>query len=163
MTRRSMSLAATLTLALAVLATGGCGDDEAAKLPTCAAGEVTLQGPACRDRQGCSGALGCVGPNDSYSGRACGPGQCSPNGSDGTCAANEYCPFRCGTCQAMGKRCDSDGVTCPANFDCAPSADDRDENGCARRACTSDADCDCGACVNGRCQDGLGSCLLSPP
>ena len=33
---------------------------------------------------------------------------------------------------------------------------------CERITCTTDAACDCGVCVNGRCEDGPGSCLVQP-
>jgi len=86
--------------------------------------------------------------------------------------------------------CGADGYKCPAGFACTPAAD-ADANGCApvscvgggfqcpsntdckasstsphhceRRACTSDKTCDCGACIQGSCQDRLYVCSPPPP
>jgi hypothetical protein len=89
----------------------------------------------------------------------CNPPQCSCGGSecmpgcmsDGDCKAWEYC--------SPGHRCLPDtcssNADCPTNFECATMA-------CARKSCTSDADCN-GLCVNSECHDMAGHCMLPPP
>lgn len=75
------------------------------------------------------------------------------------CDADDPCP--------TGQSCTADNhcvaqpcasEACPANFDCGSGADPT----CARRACSSDADCD-GYCVLGACYDKLGFCDLPKP
>jgi len=51
------------------------------------------------------------------------------------------------------------GFTCYPDFDCVPTS--TDWHHCARRACGTDADCDCGACVNGACQASIWVCAPS--
>ncbi|MEZ4265572.1 MAG: hypothetical protein R3F39_04275 [Myxococcota bacterium] len=108
---------------------------------------------------------------------SCGEGQvcvsrlpfCACSSEEGTycelsCAAN---PSSCGTaaCLPSGfcapESCLDDGVDCPTNFVCSPQSASADAKGCARRTCATDAACDCGACVFGRCYEGPGIC--SPP
>jgi hypothetical protein len=115
----------------------------------------------------------------------CKPKMC---GADFMCPSGRTCaPTRAGA-DAYGcaiASCSTDGYKCPAGFMCAPGAG-ADMNGCApiscvgggfqcppntdckagstafhqceRRACTSDKGCDCGACVQGTCQDHLFIC-----
>jgi hypothetical protein len=118
----------------------------------------------------------------------CKPTPCGPNYA---CGAGTICaPTRAGA-DAHGcaiASCSTDGFTCPTGFTCTAAAG-ADANGCYpvscvggafkcpantdckpgstsfhqcdRRACTSDKSCDCGACINGFCQDRLFIC--SPP
>jgi hypothetical protein len=51
------------------------------------------------------------------------------------------------------------GFKCPPNTDC--DAASTSPNHCKRRTCTSDRNCDCGACLQGTCWDTLFVC--SPP
>jgi hypothetical protein len=115
----------------------------------------------------------------------------TPCGQDFSCAAGFLCaPTRAGA-DAHGcaiASCATDGYKCPLGSACTPAAD-ADTNGCSpvscvggrfecaantdckaastsphhceRRACTSDRTCDCGACIEGTCQDRLYVC--SPP
>jgi len=115
----------------------------------------------------------------------------TPCGQDFSCSAQLICaPARAGAdvhgCAIAS--CAMDGYKCPAGHACTPAAD-ADANGCSpvscvgggfqcpantdckagsgsphhceRRACTSDKSCDCGACIQGFCQDRLYLC--SPP
>jgi hypothetical protein len=52
-----------------------------------------------------------------------------------------------------------DGFECPENTHCSPSASG---HGCEALPCATDADCDCGACVNDRCASGPGNCTYIP-
>ena len=94
---------------------------------------------------------------------------CSPDGVGSECRPACTGDAACGT----GFRCDANhciAIACDAGFACAdreacdPSRItnatpiyDR-HHGCFAVACTTDAICDAGACVNGTCQDGLGTC-----
>jgi hypothetical protein len=55
--------------------------------------------------------------------------------------------------------CVGGAYTCPSNTDC--KAGSTAFHQCVRRPCTTDAACDCGACIQGLCQDHLFVC--SPP
>ncbi len=65
------------------------------------------------------------------------------------------------TCDDMGHcvplACPGDW-TCPENHDCAAGSAGADVHGCVVRGCGGPADCDCGACVNGFCVSGPGTC-----
>jgi hypothetical protein len=87
---------------------------------------------------------------------------CAPQ----ACAQGYACPA--GTTCAAGSYADSHGCSpihcsaahpCPVNTDCDPAGPGE---GCNIRRCTRDAQCDCGACVNGSCAPQLGVCY-SPP
>jgi hypothetical protein len=58
-------------------------------------------------------------------------------------------------------RCDHGGASCPVNEVCDPAAGG---TGCRRKTCTSDRDCDCGACIQGGCYNHFWICspLQSP-
>lgn len=64
-----------------------------------------------------------------------------------TCNADSHC---------VPQSCVNSG--CPLNFDCGAGADPS----CARRSCSSDAECD-GYCVLGACYGELGYCDLPKP
>lgn len=69
------------------------------------------------------------------------------------------CELRCTGPTCPGARCDTDGYVCPSNATCAPSAPMADDHGCAPKACTTTADCDCGFCApSGYCANGAGTC-----
>jgi hypothetical protein len=134
----------------------------------------------CRGQADCSNGGQCVAPGGSTCGEAC-QVSCS---SDSACTTGYVCdaaPCACsggkacipscltGGC-ATGESCGSDGhctpttcsssTSCPAFFDCVVL-----HGGalvCERRACTTDATCDGGYCVDGGCYATLGSCQLSP-
>jgi hypothetical protein len=89
------------------------------------------------------------------------PHGCSPK----SCSADGYvCPTGTGCKQASGAdlhgckilRCDQGGAACPVNYRC--DAASTSYNGCSQLACTTDAQCDCGACVNHLCQKRLYQC-----
>jgi len=56
--------------------------------------------------------------------------------------------------------CGSGSATCPADFVCALSA--VTGGTCARKPCSSDADCSV-ACVSGECYHAAGTCRLPVP
>jgi hypothetical protein len=77
------------------------------------------------------------------------------------------CPagFRCMTsASADAHGCSdiscADGFTCPPNYDCHPSS--TAAHHCDPRACNSDGDCDCGACIQNVCRERLYVCSSSP-
>ena len=88
----------------------------------------------------------------------CGCGQrqykCTPGGckTDAECKAGWGCDAD-GHCVPIPCKTDD---ACPAHFSCGAA-------GCARRACTSDAGCPGGYCVNRKCYAKLGSCYMPPP
>ena len=54
----------------------------------------------------------------------------------------------------------STSAPCGMNESCDPTLPGR---GCTTRKCTSDTDCDCGACVLGYCRSSLWICITAPP
>lgn len=95
-----------------------------------------------------------VGP---CGGTSCVPVCTSPGAS---CDADETCNADNGRCEPIS--CE-DGWVCPASAACSRGLGTPDEHGCARRDCTVDSDCDCGACVRGFCHDGPGFCGFPAP
>ena len=89
----------------------------------------------------------CVQPPCSCGGSACAPG-CM---SDADCKDWQHC--------SPGHRCEADACAsnadCPDNFACTSGE-------CARKACTSDVDCN-GFCVNSQCYDMAGHCTIPAP
>jgi hypothetical protein len=89
----------------------------------------------------------------------CAPASCSTDGY--------ACPtgFRCAaSASADAHGCSdiscTDGFTCPPNYDCHPSS--TAAHHCDLRACNSDADCDCGACIQNTCRERLYVCSSAP-
>jgi len=74
--------------------------------------------------------------------------------SDRACPAGYSCSAS-GRCEPLD--C-TDGYDCGFNQDCVFGVPGADEHGCARRPCTFDSDCECGACVLGLCHSGPGLC-----
>lgn len=141
----------------------------------------------CHATTECAAGLGCAGPNDPQvcgipprepcaddaqcAGARCHviADPCSPDGFGSecrsACGTDPDCGagFRCdaGACAAV--RCDA-GATCAGREVCDPSritattpTHDRTD-GCYPVACTSDAGCGDRTCVNGACQDSIGTC-----
>jgi len=73
-----------------------------------------------------------------------------------SCESDETCNETSGICEPT--RC-GPTYACPEHTVCVD--DGGDAHGCERLACTSDEDCGCGACVEGRCFSELG--FSSPP
>lgn len=78
---------------------------------------------------------------------------CVPDCRLGSCAGTDVCDVGTGLCRPP--RCD-EGAECPPSATCTGGE-------CVRRTCTADSDCDCGACVDGRCYEGEGSCIVTAP
>lgn len=76
------------------------------------------------------------------------------------CAAGERCSTEDGHCRAIS--C-AEGWACALNERCTPGAGASDAHGCARLECDDASDCDCGACIDGRCEDGPGVCMPPVP
>lgn len=141
----------------------------------------------CRTQSDCaSGGGTCWAPGDTsglHGGGAC-PMTCA---TDPDCSTGNVCeafnggvchqcipactPTSCGPWEACGgdghcrpARCESDGYACPPGSHCGPVGDELvDTHGCSLAACASDADCGCGACVEGACAFGPGRCDLPRP
>lgn len=101
----------------------------------------------------------CAPTNPAADANGCVPKSCSTDGyvcpADFTCAPSSNAdPHGC-----VAISCDA-GYACPLNFDCVPSSSDLHH--CQKRSCTTDAKCDCGACVFGRCEDRLFWCSYPP-
>lgn len=86
--------------------------------------------------------------------------ECRPRCTDTSCEAGESCNAETGLC---GPTSCTAGYTCPAHTECVPASGAADAHGCERKACTTDAQCDCGgACVDGFCFEALGVCSSLP-
>ncbi|MCC7540277.1 MAG: hypothetical protein IT379_28925 [Deltaproteobacteria bacterium] len=89
---------------------------------------------------------------------ACGCGvaveRCRPPCATSGCLADEVC-LPDGHCRPLSCEGEWD---CPASASCRPSHPAADRHGCLRRSCFSDADCDCGSCIDDLCWDGPGTC-----
>jgi hypothetical protein len=159
-----------------------CGDAEVcAASGHCVPASCTDDGYACAvgtvcdparagDAHGCTPAL-CDGDGYACSAESvcdaaragdshhCAPRQCDTEGY--TCPEAMVCEPE-GNVNEHGCRplhC-SEGFECPPNHDCNPAT--AVPNGCVRRSCASDAECDCGACVMEHCQDRLFMCVILP-
>jgi hypothetical protein len=57
------------------------------------------------------------------------------------------------------------GRACSPGWDCAGiSSTGADAHGCVQRTCNASSDCDCGACVDGKCEPYAGACMnIAPP
>lgn len=96
---------------------------------------------------------------ESFNGTFC--HQCVPSCTPTSCGAWEACGDD-GHCHPA--QCETDGWECPPSSHCAAPGDMMiDSHGCAIAVCTSDADCGCGACVEGACAHGPGRCDLPRP
>ncbi|HWN67089.1 MAG TPA: hypothetical protein VNM90_05585 [Haliangium sp.] len=121
----------------------------------------------CADDSGCGADQRCHAVADGCSpdgvGATCGPA-CTPG--DTSCGEGFECG-QSGACQAV--LCDQ-GFDCRASESCDPSSiapdapvADRD-HGCQSITCEDDEPCPTGTfCVNGICQDGLGTCTAPAP
>jgi hypothetical protein len=130
----------------------------------CDADEVCAPSGHCGPKQ-CTDGYGCA------AGTVCGP---SRSGADAhgcapaSCSSDGYaCPlgYRCAaSSQADVHGCTpvscNEGYKCPVNFDCNPTSTSLHQ--CDQRACQTDASCDCGACIQGFCQDRLFVCSVPP-
>lgn len=123
------------------------------------------------------GADGLCAPTPCTSGYTCPEGQvCKPDSlaahacEYASCVTDGYaCPtgYLCGTgggsddvhgCVAIP--CGASAPPCPENTECTGTGDAR---GCSPLQCMTDADCDCGVCINSECANGLWVCSPPPP
>jgi hypothetical protein len=179
-------------LALWVACHGG-GDETGAESGTSTTGAPCASSEVCAGDAVCLGPdtsdLGCgvppmafcAGDGDCGGGLRCHAvvDACSPDGFGSDCAAacdavsNPCAPgLVCAAGACVVETCVDDPAVCAPWQACDPAvAAVRDpvwdqSTGCAWVACTGDAVCGGGACVNGRCQSGLGVCgepPLPPP
>jgi hypothetical protein len=83
---------------------------------------------------------------------------CNTYGASCVCP-RRVCEIRCTGPTCPGASCETDGYVCPVNTTCSPSGAMADDHGCAPKACTTSADCDCGFCTpSGLCANGAGTC-----
>ncbi len=129
-----------------------CGEDVVCEFDSC-------QNSTCVPA--CSNAVPCG------DGQVCESGHCRAERCDD--AGAEPCPEPTvcdpgGASDAYGcslQHC-SQGFECPPGFDCREGISAG--QGCVQRPCTSDADCDCGACVNSLCSPKPKLCFpYTPP
>jgi hypothetical protein len=112
----------------------------------------------CTDGYVCRADLICAPTRLYGDGHGCNSKTCDGDGV--ACADGFTCTpgANGGVCTAVS--CVGGGFKCPMNTECTPNATEPHQ--CVRRACTSDAGCDCGACIAGRCQDRLFVCSQTP-
>ncbi len=128
----------------------------------------TIEGcPRCEHRECVYPLPACTQTPDN-----CGPiARCQADGTckpllcdDGyECPTGTRCKFDSARADAHG--CEkipcNDGWSCDENTRCtAPT--DAAPHGCTALSCSTDADCDCGFCVNSLCQSNLGVCSYPP-
>ena len=113
----------------------------------CTAGYTCPMDALCSPGNSAADANGCVPKSCSIDGYACPTGfTCAPSSSADPHGCSDI------SCAA--------GFTCPLNFDFVPSSSDLHH--CHKRSCTTDAKCDCGACVFSECEDRLFLCSYPP-
>jgi hypothetical protein len=166
-------------------ADGGCTAEQVC-LPSASPCNCNGQGTVCGSRcmasscaagNSCDPMSGLCEPTPCGAAFTCADGLiCAPNrtGADvhgcatAHCATDGYvCPsgYTCAAgpvldpngCEAVS--CVGGAYHCPSNTDCNRSSSS--PHHCERRSCTSDRNCDCGACIQGYCQDQFYVC--SPP
>ncbi len=134
-----------------------CGSAQACVPPGVpyACGIPCMQERACESAADCEDGQVCA----EYVGSCCFAGElssrCLPPCTDGSCAAGERCDGASGLCVTIA--CDN-GYACAEHTSCAPGAAGADAHGCVRDACSGDGECDGGACVDGLCYEGPGTC-----
>lgn len=131
---------------------------------SCAADEVCGSDGLCAPEP-CTAGYTCP------AGQICNPLSTAPHGCDyASCVTDGYiCPsgYVCSTdggskdvhgCVAIP--CGPGAPPCPPNTECTGTGDPR---GCSSLPCTTDGDCDCGACIFGHCSNTLWVCVAPPP
>lgn len=139
-----------------------CGTSGKCEPTPCSAGFVCPSGTLCAptragaDGHGCATMLCAEGyacPSDS---------RCQTSASNADyhgcvpvrCTEGYTCPSD-KRCQADASNADNHGcvfalcpdVACPSNHECQPSQLNSDVHGCIPKTCSTDSDCDCGACI----------------
>jgi hypothetical protein len=153
------------------------GDGSCRESADCAASSELCFGPSdvfcgippqveCQDDAACGEGRVCHAIEDSCSGDGIGATCGAP--CDATSCQGDFACGTSGRCEAIP--CGGAGVACRASELCDPTSivtdgpvDER-THGCVAIACANDATCPATTfCVNGRCQDGVGSCASPPP
>lgn len=162
-----------LAIGLVGLGCGGGENDSCRDHEECS-GELYCAGPNDPNVCGIPPREGCAGDQDCDPASRCHaiPDACSPDGVGSECrppcvAGECFEGFRCnadGACEAIP--CD-EGFACPAYQACDPSVPNgagpvyNRTQGCITVPCQDDSVCPSdGACVNGSCQSGPGSCQM---
>ena len=137
-----------------------CGTSGRCEPTPCSAGFVCPSGTLCAATRAGADSHGCAT-------MVCTEGYSCPSDSRCQAGADNYhgcVPVRCTEgytcpsdkrCQADASSADSHGcvfalcpdVPCPINNECQPSQWNSDVHGCAPKTCSTDSDCDCGACI----------------
>jgi hypothetical protein len=120
-----------------------CGTNGHCTPTACTAGYQCATGDACIPSRAGADAHGCAVALCTSDGYACPAG--SRCGGAGMADAHGCTPIGC-----------DEGFQCPLNMKCDPASSD--PHHCTRRACTADTDCDCGACIQNKCEDRLFVC-----
>lgn len=113
---------------------------------SCAQGFVCGLDLVCDEASPFADQHGCA-PTPCDAGFTCAPGDACAKGSP------EADPHGCAPIHC------NDGFMCPVSTYCSATTPG---HGCALHSCATDADCDCGACVEGWCAPQIGICDAQP-
>ena len=146
-----------------------CGTDGHCQIFPCAEGFACPSGWVCAPERTGVDPNGCATASCATDGWTCGAPHthCEPSAKKGVdlhgCAPDtcDTGAFTCGANQACGAPGDVNGCHCTSDAACPMNSHcDGTLGVCLTMACTTDTDCDCGACINKICQPGLWACQL---
>ncbi len=144
---------------------GGANFQECTTDENCAEGEV-CDTDLCSNSEcipACSEASPCPAPAICEAGH-CRALLCSDAGAE-PCTAPTVCDVGGANVDAYGctlLHC-SEGWECQEGWDCVDGLSGNDGHGCVHRQCQADSDCDCGSCVNAKCEPQPGFCFPNYP
>jgi hypothetical protein len=144
---------------LDLLCVAACTTTSCASNETCDVASGHCKPTPCGSAYACTAGLACAPTRAGADANGCVIASCVTDGY--ACSTSWVCgpgpdrdPHGCSSVSCVGG-----GFKCPMNYDC--DANSSSPHHCTQRMCTSDRQCDCGACITGYCQDHVYVC--SPP